>query len=87
MRRQPQDPDPDETVHPVIAGLLQEAGESGSGLRRLPGVLQLLLADPRRERGPDPVARRDGAAGVVDTFWSFVDLFDRVMGGGYAIAA
>jgi IS1 family transposase len=27
------------------------------------------------------------AAGVVDTLWSFENLFDRVMGGGYAIAA
>ena len=27
------------------------------------------------------------AAGVVDTLWSFEDLFDRVMGSGYAIAA
>lgn len=27
------------------------------------------------------------AAGVTDTLWSFEDLFDRVMGGGYAIAA
>ena len=27
------------------------------------------------------------AAGVIDTLWSFEDLFDHVMGGGYVIAA
>jgi hypothetical protein len=27
------------------------------------------------------------AAGVVNTLWSFEDLFDAVMAGGYAIAA
>ena len=48
---QPHDPHADEAVHPAFAGLLQEAGEPGGGLRDVPGLLQLLLADPDAEEG------------------------------------
>ena len=75
---QPHDPNPDEAVHPAVARLLQEAGEPGGGVRHVPGLLQLLLADPlsrlRREAGQ---ARPPAAvmAGVTDRVWKFDELF------------
>ena len=49
------------------------------------------IALQNSESGPrlGGAARKPAAmnAGVVDTLWSFEELFDRVMGGSYAIAA
>ena len=44
----------------------------------------LLCSDAIEGRTRKPAAM---AAGVTDTLWSFEQLFDRVMDGGYAIAA
>ena len=41
----------------------------------------------RCPRKAGPGCRPRWLAGVVDTLWSFEDLFDAVMGGGYAMAA
>ena len=40
--------------------------------------------EPEEGRSRLPAAMM---AGVVDTLWSFEDLFDAVMGGGYAMVA
>ena len=65
---QPDDPHPDEAVHPAVSGLLQEAGEPGGGCRHVPGLLQLLLANPlprlqRQARQTSAAGRRNGWCG------------------------
>ena len=61
---QPDGPHAVEAVHPAFAGLLQEAGEFGSRLHHVHGLLQLLLANPGCGRGSDPVAGSHGCRRV-----------------------